>query len=242
MLSKWAFTTALCLGTAGAWADPGYYVVTPYDDEGVRKIDLRYWTVKPRGGVEVVWPEIGFGYGVTSRWSTTLFMSWIGSSQMPMRQSTLNWQNSFLLTQGELPFDLALHGQWIRHQGGAGGHSVEFGPALQTDIGRTQLNFNAFFERGFGPRAARPAQLKYQWQLRHRWQPQLHFGAQGFGELGAWNDWAPGSAQSHRAGPALFGSFRLGERELFKVQGALLAGKTYGRTGHMFTLRAHHEF
>ena len=33
-----------------------------------RNIDFSYWTVKQPGIAEVIWPEIGFGYGVTKRW------------------------------------------------------------------------------------------------------------------------------------------------------------------------------
>lgn len=49
-----------------ACADPGYYVVT-YDNEGLRTVDLRYWTVKLGRQSEVLWPEVGLGWGVNSR-------------------------------------------------------------------------------------------------------------------------------------------------------------------------------
>lgn len=234
--------SALCLACAAACADPGYYVVTPYSNEGLVSVDFRYWTVKPRDGIETVWPELGLAYGVTSRWTTELFMSWIGSSNSATRPSTLNWQNDFLLTQGEWPFDLALHAQLIRSETTANTRALEFGPVLQTDFGRTQANFNLFFDRDYGRNAARPTRLKYQWQLRHRWVPQLHLGVQGFGEVGPWDDWAPANQQSHRAGPALFSTLRLGGQDVVKLQAAYLLGKTYGSSGHMFTLDARYEF
>jgi hypothetical protein len=78
-------------------------VVTPYENEGLRSIDFRYWTAKPQGRVETVWPEVGVGLGVSSRWTTELFMSWKGSSRLATKPSTLNWQNEFMLTQGKLP-------------------------------------------------------------------------------------------------------------------------------------------
>ena len=40
--------------SAAAWADPGYYVVTAYDNEGQRTIDFRYWSVHAKGGKPVV--------------------------------------------------------------------------------------------------------------------------------------------------------------------------------------------
>ncbi|MBC7941753.1 MAG: hypothetical protein H7Z19_18695, partial [Chitinophagaceae bacterium] len=161
----------------------------------------------------------------------------------PTQLSSWNWSNDLLLTQGELPVDVALHTQLVRNRLGDRETVIEFGPVLQTDLGRTQLNANLFFERTLASRsAADPTQLKYQWQARYRWMPGVHFGAQGFGELGAWDDWSPRQAQSHRAGPAVFGSLRLNEREEVKLQAAWLMGKTYGRRGHMFSTRLAYDF
>lgn len=234
---------ALCLLACGAQADPGYYVVTPYDNEGLRIVDFRYWTVKPEGRGEVKWPELGLGYGVNSRWTTELYMSWVGSSQEATHASTLNWQNDVLLTQGEWPVDVALHLQLVNdREYDTKNTTLEIGPVLQTDVGRTQLNANLFFERQLSGEDKPPTQLKYQWQLRHRWTPGLHFGLQGFGELGPWKEWSPADRQSHRAGPALFGTWHLQDRQAVKLQAAWLEGKTYGHRGHMFTMRLHTEF
>ncbi|HEV8690875.1 MAG TPA: hypothetical protein VGQ91_11305 [Ideonella sp.] len=226
-------------------ADPGYYVVTAYDNAGQRSVDFRYWTVQKKGRRERIWPEVGFSYGVNSRWTTELFTSYIGPSNWDLVPSSLNWQNDVLLTQGEWPVDVAVHTQLIRETGyGGKSYAFEYGPALQTDIGRTQLNANLFFERSFEDQAD-PIQLKYQWQVRHRWHPWLDFGAQGFGELGRWNHWANGGEQSHRAGPAVFGHLDLGqpgERNALLYQAAYLLGTIYSARGHMFTLRLQYAF
>lgn len=84
-----------------ALADPGYYLVSVYENEGEKSIDFRYWNVKFPGQPEVIWPEIGFGYGVTKRWYTEVYASSIGSSQDALKLSTWNWQNDYLLTQGQ---------------------------------------------------------------------------------------------------------------------------------------------
>ncbi len=233
---------ALCLGAGAALADPGYYVVTPYANDGVRTVDIRYWTVKPNDKTEVLWPEIGFAWGVNSRWTTELFLSFIGSAQDAMVQSTLNWQNNVMLTQGNWPVDVALHLQWIRDRTEARQNAVEYGLLLQTDWGRTQFNTNFIFARDVGGASTRPTQFRYQWQVRHRWVPGLHLGFQGFGETGEWGNFAPHAMQSHRAGPAVFTTWRLGPREAVHVQAAWLEGRTYRKSGHMFTMRAHSDF
>jgi hypothetical protein len=235
----------LALLAAPAHADPGYYVVTAYDNADQRSIDFRYWTVQNTGRREWIWPEVGFAYGVNSRWTTELFMSYIGPSNWDIVPSTLNWQNDVLLTQGEWPIDVAVHTQLVREVATDGKrYYLEYGPALQTDIGRTQLNANLFFERTFDYQAP-PIELKYQWQVRHRWQPWLNFGAQGFGELGRWDHWNEGGKQSHRAGPAVFGHLDLGqsgERNALLYQAAYLLGTIYNARGHMFTMRLQYAF
>jgi len=231
-------------------ADPGYYVVTAYDNEGLRAVDLRYWSVKREGRPERIWPEIGFNYGLTSRWTTGLLYSTVGPSNWDIVPSNLSWQNDVLLTQGEWPFDLALHTQLTRSIGDVGEDSryaLEYGPALQTDIGRTQVNTNLFFERSLdGGEDAKPIQLKYQWQVRYRWKPLMNFGLQGFGELGRWDHWAEGGRQSHRAGPALFGHLDLGKggdsRNALLYQAAYLLGTVYAKRGSMFTVRVQYTF
>ena len=233
------------LAAGWARADPGYYVVTAYDNAGQASVDFRYWTVQSKGGREWIWPELGFAYGVNSRWTTELFTSYIGPSNWDLVPSTLNWQNDVLLTQGEWPVDVAVHTQLVRESGYSGKvYAFEYGPALQTDFGRTQVNANLFFERTF-EEDAEPIQLKYQWQLRHRWRPWLNVGAQGFGELGRWNHWASGGEQSHRAGPAVFGHVDfgdLGQHQSLLYQAAYLIGTTYAKRGHMFTLRLQFAF
>jgi hypothetical protein len=234
--------TALCLSLLGAgstaFADPGYYVVTAYDNEGQRSIDLRYWTVKTPGSPATLWPEIGFGYGVTTRWYTEVYGSFIGTHDTAFKPSTWNWQNEYLLTQGQYPFDLALHATLTKEPHESDGYGIEYGPVLQTDFGRTQVNLNVFFERDRGEYAPDGTQMKYQWQLKRRWLPALQFGAQGFGELGRWDHWAPRDQQSHRAGPALFGELPLGGGTTLRCQAAILWGSTYARHGDMFSARA----
>jgi hypothetical protein len=232
--------TLLCLfGASGqAQADPGYYVVTPYDNDGLLRLDFRYWATKARGRTEVLWPELGLGYGMNSRWTTELYMSWIGTARSATRPDTLNWQNDVMLTQGEWPVDLALHTQWVQDQTGPRQQHLVWGPALQTDWGRWRLNSNVFIDQPLGPDRSPASQLQYQWRARYRLGPVLGLGAEGFGELGPWNHWSPKAQQNHRAGPSLAGLWALDDRRSLLLQGAWLWGKTANRQGHMFSMKA----
>ncbi|HTD04974.1 hypothetical protein [Undibacterium sp.] len=242
MTKSLALAALLLMNCATALADPGYYVVTVYDNQGEKSIDFRYWTIKYPGRAETIWPELGFGYGVTSRWYTELYASYIGSSLSKLNLDTWNWQNDYLLTQGQYPFDLALHSNLARAHDSQEGYTLELGPALQTEVGRLQLNGNVFFERSFRSEYDSPTQMKYQWQTKYRWKPALEFGLQGFGELGPWNHWSPRDQQSHRAGPALFGSLPMGAAQTIKYQASYLTGSIYGRHGNMFSLRLQYVF
>ena len=229
------------LWAAAAMADPGYYVVTVYDDPGVKTLDLRYWTVKPSGSGVIQWPEAGLGWNINGRWYSEVLASYVGSDGHSIGLNNLEWQNDVLLTQGQYPFDFAIHTLWLAPQYPASGNYFDFGPVFQTDIGRTQVNANLIFEKGFGSGASEPTQLSYQWQLRYRWQRLLNFGAQGFGELGPWDHWAAHDEQSHRAGPALFGTVKAGPGQ-FAWQAAYVVGKTFGIRANMFTARLKYDY
>lgn len=216
------FTAAAC---AGALADPGYYVQLPYAEPGVVAVDLRYWTTRRPGREAVLWPEAGLRWGVNSRWTTGLLASWIGLSLQTQTLSSLTWHNTWLLTQGEQPFDLALHGQLIHNTGAD--TTLALGPLLQTELGRTQLNLNLLFERDLAQDQG--TQLKLQWQALHRLAPGLRLGLQGFGELGRWDRWAASPAL--RTGPVL--RLRLVDR--LEWQAAYLWGRVGTRQADMFS-------
>lgn len=225
---------------APAAADPGCYVVTVYSDPGARTVDFRYWDVRQPGEPTTSWPEVGLGWNVNGRWYTEVVTSCITSNEYGTHLSTLNWQNELLLTRGQYRFDLVLHMLLVKAKSAWGANAFEFSRVLQSELDRTQLNANLICERSFGANATEPNQLKYQWQVRQRWRPWLHFGAQGFGELGPWNHWSARDAQSHRLGPAMYGTAPLGERSL-NWQAAYLIGSTHGQNGEMFTLRMKFE-
>lgn len=242
MARRLALATLLFAASAPAIADPGYYVVTAYDYQGIGSVDFRYWTVRMPGSEAVIWPEVGLGYGVTSRWYTEVYASWVGTFDTGTKLSTLNWQNEYLLTQGEYPFDLALHASFIRNHGTGTGYALEWGPVVQTDVGRTQLNANVFFERGHDGGGPTQTQMKYQWQIKYRWLPALQPGLQGFGEVGPWDRWSARDMQSHRAGPAIFGTVRSGSKNAIHYQAAYLRGSTYAQHGDMFSMRVQYTF
>lgn len=239
---KKSIAIAAILAMPSASAGTGYYLVSTYPNEGQTTVDYKYWTAKAPGAPRVSSPEIGVGYNVNSRWFTELSAVYLRTGAFHTRYTKLEWQNDVMLTQGQYPFDLALHTNIARHDDRSRGDEIEFGPVFQTEVGRTQFNLNLFFERDV--RVTRPTQtdMKYQWQVRYRWKPKLEFGMQGFGELGEWDDWLPRERQSHRAGPALFGTWDLAGGHAWKYEAAFLTGKNAGRHAKSWAMRLQYVF
>jgi len=216
-----------------AVADPGYYVVTPYDQAGRVGAEFRYWTVKPPGEEATLWPELGLSYGVNTRWTTRLLASWEGESWRGAKLETWNWINEIMLTQGEKPYDLAIHAQLVRNREDKT-NALELGPVWQTDLGRLKLNASAFWEYDSGKHDTR---LKLQWRGVYRVAPGWRMGVEGFSEVGQWNDWVPRQRQSHRAGPALLTTLWDEGPDTVTLNAAYLFGKVYGSRGEMFTMQ-----
>lgn len=232
---------ALALCSSMAQADTGYYMVTTYDVEHQLSLDYKYWNAHYNGRT-VAAPEFGVGYGVTSRWYTEVYAKWIKINGEGGKLVETDWQNDYLLTQGQYPFDLALHTRIGKERAAAQGYLVEWGPVLQTEIMRTQFNANVFFQRAYrvdasvAPAGGNHTELTYQLQVKQRWKSWFQPGLQAFGEVGTWNDWLPRKQQSHRAGPALFGSREIGGQEL-KYEAAYLVGRNSARAAKSFTMR-----
>ncbi|WLI87468.1 hypothetical protein Q4S45_11990 [Massilia sp. R2A-15] len=241
-MKKILVLTSLALLMQQAAADTGYYLVTTYPNEGQRSVDFKYWNAKPAGKAPRSSPELGLAWNVTSRWYTELTAQWFQMSPGSNHLSAVEWQNDFMLTQGEYPVDLAFHTNIERDTDGSGEIGYEYGPVLQTEFGRTQLNLNVFLQRHCRTAQAEATTIAYQWQVKYRWIEKLQFGVQGFGEMGKWNDWLPREQQSHRAGPAVFGSWLLAGGHEWKYEAAYLIGKNSARNAKSVAMRIQYAF
>lgn len=241
-MKKILLLTSLVLTAQHAIADTGYYLVTTYPNEGQVSADFKYWSAHPSGKTMRSSPELGLAWNVNSRWYTEVTAQWFQMSPGSNHLSAIEWQNDFMLTQGELPVDIALHTNVERATDGSGEIGVEYGPVLQTEFGRTQLNFNVFLQRHLRVAPAEPTTIAYQWQVKYRWIDKLQFGVQGFGEMGQWNDWLPREKQSHRAGPVVAGNWLVAGGHEWKYEAAYLIGKNSARNAKSVAMRIQYVF
>jgi opacity protein-like surface antigen len=234
---------ACALFASPVFADPNEYVHTPDVEYGEREIDFKYGSRKmsnPEASQAAA--SIGFGYGMSERWFTEVYLKYnraAGTTEF----DAIEWENKFQLTEtGKYPVDLGFLLEIERPQAREEGYEVTFGPLLQTEFAKSQLNANLLFVRNYRADFSNRLQAKYQLQAKYRLKQEFEFGLQAFGELGEFDNWNARNDQSHRAGPAIFGKLPLGNRTAIKYNAAYLIGKTEAINGKTFRMQVEYEF
>jgi hypothetical protein len=212
----------LILIASESLAGPADYVYRTYDNAGQRTAALYAGSTAIEGAPRASGASAAFGYGVNEFWFSNLYVEYAREGGNNTKYEGAEWQNIFRLTHGQYAVDVGLFTEVARPQESDKGVAMTIGPLLETEFGRTQLNLNLLLSRSFGAAGENPAKLSYQWQVRHHWKPLFEPGLQGFGDMGQWNHWDPRSAQSHRLGPALFGTYMLDERRAIQYSVAYL--------------------
>ena len=228
---------------ATAHAGPDDYVHTPAVEYGEREIELRLGTETKADQARLSAAALAFGYGATPWWFTEVYVKYERDGGEGTRFDALEWENKFQLTEpGQYFVDLGLLVEIERPHDRAEGYELRLGPLLQSDLGPVQANLNVLIERHYRTADPQVTELGYQWQLKYRWRPELEFGAQGFGEVGQWNDWSPAHAQEHAIGPALFGKLHVAGRQVVKYDAALLFGASSAAADRTLRARIEYEF
>jgi hypothetical protein len=233
-----AAALASVLSTANA--GPSDYVVTPNVEAGEREIDFKIGSATKAGESRESAASIGFGYGARDWWFTEIYAKYKAEGGEGRKFDAVEWENKFQLTEtGKYPVDLGLLIEVERPEDRSEGWEVKWGPLLQTEFGRWQVNLNLYLQRSYRAELPAVTEFQYQWQTKYRWRKELEFGIQGFGETGKWDAWLPREQQNHRIGPALFGKVGLGDRQQVRYNVAWLFGASQAAPDR--TLRAQVE-
>lgn len=230
-------------------AGPSDYVYTPNVEHGEREVDFKFGSARNRLGDRQQAASIGYGYGASERWFTEIYAKYQGGGGEGSHFDAWEWENKFQLTEtGQYPIDIGLITEIEKpHRKGEPAYEFKFGPLVQTEFGKIQLNANLLFERKFrgndeDATVQHSTEIGYQWQIKYRWQPAVEFGLQGFGEMGKWNNWDPREERNHRFGPALFGKIALGNRQAIKYNAAWLIAASQAAPDHTFRLQVEYEY
>lgn len=214
----------LALGCPTARADPADYIFSPVVEKGEREIDSKAGIARDRDGRSSWGGKLGVEYGFTSWWASEATLNFGREAGEGAEVHSLEWENRFQFTEtGERPYEIGFLFEVEREQDRDEGYEMVYGPLLQRHWGALQANLNLLFERQLRAEARSRTEFGYQWQLRWHRDAGLDWGAQGFGALGRWDDWAGRSEQSHILGPAVFAS--LGDdEESPELEAGLLLG------------------
>jgi hypothetical protein len=242
-----SFCILLCgiVCSTDAFAGAADYIYTPAVEYGEKEIDFKLGAASTLAGNRSQGASLGYGYGAKEYWFTEVYLK--QEREGSAIANIAEWENKFQLTNtGEYPVDLGLITELEAPLSAVAPWEFKFGPLLQTEFGKIQLNGNLLFERAFGntdPSGVPYAtNFSYQWQAKYRWMPVLEYGLQGFGDMGKWNHWDPQTQQNHRIGPAVFGKFALGNRQAIRYNAAWLFGTSDAAPNHTFRLQVEYEF
>lgn len=226
-----------------AIAGPADSVYTPYVEPGVRELDYRYATVRQGDDPRMSDPSIGLGFTAGEYWFTEFRLKYHRNGDSGSKYDAFAWENKYQLSAtGQYPVDIGFLATIERPDSRSEGYRLMFGPLFQTNFGNTQVNANFLFSRNYRSDVSNRMQLEYQWQARYLANPKLDFGAQGFGHVGDWDDWAPRSQQTHLFGPALFGKLPMAGRQAFKYNAAFLIDASDSVHSKTFRAQVEYEF
>jgi hypothetical protein len=225
-----------------SFAGPADYVYRTYDNAGQRTVALYAGSTAIEGAPRASGASLAFGYGVNASWFSNLYIGYARENGSDTKFEGVEWQNIFRLTHGQYPVDVGLLTELARPQARDEGYAMTIGPLFETEFGRTQLNFNLLLSRSYRAADDNPMKLGYQWQVRHHWTRLLEPGLQGFGDMGKWNQWNAKREQSHRLGPALFGTYVIDARHAIQYNLAYLFETTNALQQNTFRLQTVFEF
>jgi hypothetical protein len=224
-------------------AAPNDYIRLPTVEYGEREIDFKSGVQRDRDGRLESAHSIGLGFTPTSWWFTEIYAKYAKPVGEPNGFDAWEWENRFQLTEtGQYPVDVGFLLEIERPKDRTEGYEITYGPMFQTEWGNLQGNFNAFIQQHVRASTSYATELLYQFQLKYRHSEQLEWGAQGFGNVGRWNQWNPTGQQEFKVGPALFGKIRTGIKEAIKWNAGLLVGTTNVTAHTTLRLQAEYEF
>jgi hypothetical protein len=201
----------LAFAAAKAPADPAADVFTPYTDVGRWQVAYALGTEHGRDGTRETQQVLSLGGVPVARWYTSVYAAWAAQDGGAYALDEWTWVNHLRLTPPDPgPLDVGALCEIARpHDRSEGRVGLSCGPTLQLDTDGLQVNLNLSLGRNFGAAAPEKPALGYQWQVKGGVAHGVELGAQGFGSVGTWTDWAPASQQEHTVGPALFLKTRL---------------------------------
>jgi len=242
----------LLLGTEHALAvSADEYLFTPTVTQGEREIDWHFGTGSSGDTTSAESNTgLGFGYGVTQHWYTELDVEYRKKSPFGTSFDALEWENTLQIGEpGQWPVDVGMLINVDKPYGSSSNSatrepwSIRFGPLLQKDIGKVEVNFNLFIARFSQDSQFSGTQLSYQSQIKFRYSAPLEVGIQSFGRFSSGKQtWAPYSEQVQRVGPVVLGRLILPRERSLSYNIGFLMGTTQHSPDQTLRIQVEYEF
>ncbi len=242
----------LVLGSEAVWAvSADEYLFTPTVTQGEREIDWHFGTGSS-GETTAAQSETGLalGAGVTQHWFTEFDIEYRKQSPTGTRLDAFEWENIFQIGEpGQWPVDIGMvlnvEKPYAKSWSSAKGEdwSARFGPLLQKDIGKVQVNFNFLITHFFQSSEFSEVQLCFQSQIKYRYSQPLEVGIQAFGRLSSSEQtWTAYSEQVHRVGPVVLGRLVMPRERSLSYNVAFLIGTTAHSPDRTLRFQLEYEF
>ncbi len=243
LLIAMAATAAPCAGAREI--DPSAYLLLPSVTPGEREIEFRLGDGSVGRNVPAEWDtSIALGLGLTRSWFSEIAAQYRAPSGAGAGWDSFEWENILQVSEpGEWPVDVGVAFEVDRPRDASLGTTLYFGPLLQKDFRRVQVNLNILAARQVLSPQYRELHWTYQFQAKYRYEEALEFGVQAFGGPGSTSRaWVPYEDQTHRIGPAMFGKIPLGSARELQYDAAFLFGATTRSPARTLRLQVEYEF
>lgn len=227
------------------------YLFTPTVTQGEREIDL-YGGTGSSGDTASAESNagLGFGVGVTQHWFTELAITYRWQSPVGTGLDAFEWENILQIGEpGQWPVDIGMvfnvekPYEASRNSRQTEGSSIRFGPLLQKDVGKVEVNFNFIVTRFVQSSEFSTTQFGYQSQIKYRYSPPLEVGIQAFGKVNSHEQaWAPYPDQVLRVGPVVLGRLAMPRERSLSYNLAILFGTTAHSPDTTLRFQAEYEF
>lgn len=252
--AKWRALVGLVLVLANEHAlavDASDYLFTPTVTQGERELEF-YGGAGSAGDHTRAESNaaLGLGYGVTQHWFTELAIEYRSQSPAGTGLDAIEWENILQIGEpGQWPVDFGLVCNVEKPYGVSSNSlqkeasSIRFGPLLQKDIGKVEVNVNLLVKRYLQSTESSSSQFSYQGQVKYRYSPPLEMGVQAFGRLSAdGRAWAPYSQQLLRVGPVVLGRLKLPRERSLAYNIGFLVGTTQHSPDSTLRMQVEYEF
>lgn len=213
-----------------SYSDPAHAdhkVYSPYVEEGELELELRTHQTRDsdpnKNNQETT--KLEFGYGVNSKWFTTLVAEYEKSTTESRHHSATAWENRIQLTEaGQYWVDVGLYLEYEHPSDPESADALEAKLLLEKTVDHFVHTANLVLAREIGSHSSSATQFEYAWRSQYLYKPQINPGFEVYGIMGEVGHVLPAAQQDHRIGPVIYGTFKDNHQHKWRYELGYLVG------------------